>query len=453
MSQENGFVHLHVHSDYSLYDGFQKVDKIVETVSNLGMKAVALTDHGKVAGLIAFYNACKAKGIKPILGLEAYVCDDLNDKKSKRNHLILLAKNNIGYKNLLKISTESHKYIVKIFNQEIPRVDFDILKENSEGLIVLSGCIAGKYSRLLLDDKLEEAKELIRKYKDVWGDDYYLEVMWTKYQPQLKQIKYTIGIAEELGVKVVATNDAHYSVKEDAKYQMAKIAISRSSPYYDENEPSEYYLKSYEEMAKIFKGDKLQYLHNTLEVADKCNVNIVFGEAKLPYFDVPKDNEEFNKLKEKSYGKNEEQVYLQYLAEKGLEEIGFKDNEEYRDRLNKELETIRFTGFDRYFLIVSEYTKWARENKIRVGVGRGSGVGSLVLFCLGVIGIDPIKYGLSMDRFLYAEADYRVSKTDFFDAVVEEKIELSQPASKGNLDIEDLNDEEEYDFDTEGYKY
>lgn len=420
--QEQKFVHLHCHSDYSLYDGFQKIGSMVSRAAELGMKGIAITDHGKVGSFIKFYKAAKKEGIKPIFGIEAYICHDISKNNNPRYHLTLLAKNNTGYMNLLKLASKSHNHIARIFGNEIPRITPEMLREHSEGLIVLSGCIASEFSTLIVEkEKYDEAEFLAKEYKSIWGDDFYIEVMWAKYKPQLVQMKHAEQIAKKLDIKIVATNDAHYTYREDAKHQASKISLSRGKPYYPDGESSEYYIKSYDEMKKIFNGNRLEYLHNTMEVLDHCNVNIELGKAQLPHFEVPKDNEDFNKWKLKIWRKSEEEAYLQYLSEIGLRNLNLWESPGYKERLYKELETIRFTGFTRYFLIVWEYCYWSRQQNIRIGKGRGSGAGSLVLYCLGVTGVDPIKRELSMDRFLYAEAEYRATAEEFFSMEEKEK--------------------------------
>lgn len=421
-SEKNGFIHLHCHSDYSLYDGFQKIGNMVKRASELGMKGIAITDHGKIGSYIKFYKAAKKEKIKPVFGIEAYLAHNLSQNNSPRYHLTILAKNNIGYKNILKLSSESHKHIAKVFKNEIPRIDFNMLKENSEGLVILSGCIASEFSSLIVEKNApEEAEALAKQYKDVWGDDYYIEVMYAKYAPQLLQMKHAEKIAKNLGIKIVATNDAHYSYREEAKDQVAKIALSRNKPYFPEDENSEYYIKSYEEMKVWFNKHRLDYLHQSVEIFDKCNVEIELGHGKLPHFEVPKNNEAFNKWKVKCWRKTDEEAYLEFLAEMGLKNLNLWDIPEYRARLFKELETIRFTGFTRYFLIVWDYCYYATSKDIKLSKGRGSGAGSLVLYCLGVTGVDPIKRSLSMDRFLYAEAEYRAKTEDFFSINEREK--------------------------------
>lgn len=412
--EEQKFVHLHCHSDYSLYDGFQKIGTMVSRAAELGMKGIAITDHGKVGSFIKFYKAAKKAGIKPIFGLEAYICHDISKNNNPRYHLTLLAKNKIGYMNILKLASKSHNHIARIWNNEIPRITPEMLKEHSEGLIVLSGCIASEFSQLIVESQdIDAAEKLAREYKDIWGDDFYIEVMWAQYKPQLLQMKHAEILAKKLDIRIVATNDCHYTYREDAKFQASKISLSRGKPYFAE-ESSEYYIKSYEEMKRIFNQKRLEYLHNTMSILDKCDVELELGKAQLPHFEVPKNNEEFNKWRTKVWRKNDEEAYLQYLSELGLKSLKLWDIPGYQERLYSELETIRFTGFTRYFLIVWEYCYWARQQNIRIGKGRGSGAGSLVLYCLGVTGVDPIKRELSMDRFLYAEAEYRAKADEFF---------------------------------------
>lgn len=408
------FLHLHAHSSFSLYDGFQKVPNMVARAKELGMPGIALTDHGKVGGFIQLTKACKDHGIKPIYGIEHYLVDDLEDKKSKRFHQTILAKNNTGLENIYKLATIGAKNAAYGF----PRIDFDLLRDHSEGLIILSGCIIGKFGKLIENDKVDEARAFAKKCKEVWNDDYYIEVMWTGYEPQKQVIKHGVGIAKDLGLKVVATNDAHYTYEKDGKYQDTKISISINGPLREEKKKKEYsmYLKSKEEMINTL-GEKAKYaIFNTMDIFDKCKAEIVFGQAKLPVFDIPKDNEDFNKFKLTQHSDTpENEMFLTYLSEEGLKKRGFWNNSEYRERLYKELETIKFTGFVTYFLILWDYIRYVKSINVRVGAGRGSGAGSLVLYCLEATNIDPIKYELSMDRFLYAEADYKAKKDDFFD--------------------------------------
>lgn len=430
------FIHLHCHSDYSTYDGFMKIPWMVSRACELDFKAIALTDHGKLGGFLQFHKECQNvydkekndKGnkelreykdrhgytLKPIFGLEAYIVEDIEDKK-KRFHQTIFAKNNEGYKKLLRLSTESHKHVYKVFSNTFPCLTFDMLSDLAEDMVITSGCTTSQFSKLCIEGEDEKAKELAKKYKDRWGEDYYIEIMLTGYKPQLEVVKRGVPIAKELGIKVVATNDVHFAKKEEAKFFDVKKSISRNGPLpSDESDSSNYYMKSYEEMNKIFNGKSSEALHNTMEIEEKCNVELDIGGAKLPVFNIPK-TEEFEKYKKSLWKRNDEESYLKYLAENGLKEKGLLDKRIYRERLYSELETIRFTGFERYFLIVYDYTKWAREEgNLKIGTGRGSGGGSLVLYALGITGLDPLKYNLSMDRFLYAAADYHISKKDFF---------------------------------------
>lgn len=446
------FAHLHCHTDYSLYDGFQTTQQMVLRAKQLDMPAIAMTDHGKIGGFLKLRECCLNvddendvkkgeiyygdKKIKPIYGVEAYVVENLDNKKGKRYHLTILAKNIEGYHNLLQLVTESHEHSYRGF----PRIDFGMLKKYSEGLIVLSGCAVSQFSSYVISENFEGAEKTIRKYKELFGEDYYLEVMWTKFEPQLKVIDFAKKMADKYDIKIVATNDAHYTYRKQAEFQKLKISISRNAPYFDKDFQSEYYVKTASEMKKMLGSvfDRCEEsMENTLEIVDKCNVDLQLGYIDLPQFEIPKDDKDFEEFKKDKWGKNDEENYLLYLAMKGLEWRGLSDKLNYRERLINEFETIRFTTFQRYFLIVHEYCEWARKNKIKIGAGRGSGAGSLILYCLGVTNIDPIKYDLSMDRFLYVEGKYRAKVDDFFDVIEkEEEIECIDNTCMGGGIIE-----------------
>ena len=426
------FVHLHNHTDYSTYDGFMSPLELSRRAKELDMPAVAISDHGKIGGFLKFFKACKGekrpedpkklkkfnpkweKSIKPILGVELYMSLDLSIKKTERFHILLLAKNNIGLRNIYKLCSIGHQHTAYNF----PRIDFEILKRHKEGLIVSTACIGGEFSQLVKDGDIDGAYEFAKKYHDVWGDDFYLEVMFTDKpdselgKDQIEVIKVIRECSKKLGIKVIATNDAHYVKEENAEFQRIKKTISSRRPL-EHEDSHEYYLKSYDEMAKIFSRVGKDWLQNTVDIADKCNVEIEFGNLDLPEFKIP-ENDEFNEYKKPLLGKTEEQSYLRYLSFKGLKEKGLDEKQNYIERLDSELETIMFTGFDRYFLIVEEYCAWTRNKGVRIGLGRGSGCGSLVLYCLKVTGIDPIKYNLSMDRFLYCESEYHFGPAEIY---------------------------------------
>jgi DNA polymerase-3 subunit alpha len=390
---------------------------MVAKAKELGMEGIALTDHGKLGGLIQLSKSCKEHKIKGVPGLEAYVVDDLQDNKGKRFHQTILAKNNIGLKNLYKLATISSSNLYRGF----PRLDWNILKDHSEGLIIFSGCVVGKFASLIISEKIDEAKKLAKFCKDIWGEDYYIEVMWTGYEPQKLVLRHGVDIAKELGIKIVATNDAHYTEKSDGESQRVKISISRNGPM----EKDDYlihhmFLKSYDEMIKTLGAGRAEYLHITSEILSKCEAEIKLGQAKLPIFEIPTGNEAFNSYR-KTLNDNvpQSEAYLNHLAYEGLKRRNLWDKNSYRERLEKELETIKFTGFDTYFLIVEDYCAAAKNLGVAIGCGRGSGAGSLVLYSLGVTNIDPMKYDLSMDRFLFAEANYHARISDFFEQVSE----------------------------------
>ncbi len=421
------FIHCHCHSDFSTYDGFQTVPEMVAKAKQLGFAGIGLTDHGKVGGFIKLQKACAAakkveegeeyllRDIKPIFGIESYLVDDLSNKKGQRYHQTIWAKNNKGLENIYKLASLSSENTYRGF----PRMDFNMLKNHSEGLIVASGCIVGKFGQLTSNEKEEEAEKLAKEYKDVWGDDYYIEVMWTGYEPQKLVMKHGVDIAKKLDIKVIASNDVHYSDKSKGESQRVKISISRNGPLQnDEYRDHQMYLKTYEEMLKTLGEGRKQFLSNTMEIFDKAEAKITLGQAKLPVFEIPTDNEQYNEFKKKwNELTPEPEIYLCYLAEQGLKAKGLWDKSGYKERLYKELETIKFTGFETYFLIVEDFISYAKSIDIWRGLGRGSGVGSLILYVLDITGLDPIKYGLSMDRFLFAAADYRARVSDFFEEI------------------------------------
>ncbi len=395
------FVHLHVHTEYSLLDGACRITELVERVKELGQNAVAITDHGNMYGAIEFYNACLKEGIKPIIGCEVYVAprsrfDKVNKIDSSPYHLVLLCKNMTGYKNLIKLVSAG--YIEGFYSR--PRIDFDILKEHSDGLICLSACLAGEIPRLLLNNNYEKAKETALRYKEVFGEDnYYIEIQNHDIPEQKQILPLLYRLSKETGIGLVATNDAHYISKDDAYMQQVLVCIATKTTLGDpkalEFPTDEFYIKSYDEMNELFSTYE-GAVSNTCKIADMCNIEFEFGKIKLPKFTLKNvtDNKKF----------------FRELCEKGLIEKYGNNNQSARERLEYEFSVIEKMGYIDYFLIVWDFTNYSRNNGIPVGVGRGSGAGSLCAYCIGITGIDPLKYGLLFERFLNPE---RVSMPDF----------------------------------------
>ncbi len=393
------FVHLHTHTEYSLLDGAAGIKKLIARTKELGMKSIAITDHGVMYGVIDFYKEAKANGIHPVIGCEVYAAprsrfDKVHDIDNKTSHLILLAKNNTGYKNLAKIVssgfTEGFYYK--------PRVDFECLKDNSEGLVVLSACLGGEIPKALAENDYETAKKIAEKYISVFGrENYFIEIQNHDIDLQKKILPKLEMLSKELGVGLVATNDVHYILREDAKYQDVLMCIQTEKTVDDENrmrfETEEFYLKSPEEMEALF-GAYEGAMENTVKIAGMCNVEFDFDTRHLPSFEVPEGETAFS--------------YLKKLCYEGMEKK-YSDTGEIKKRLDYELETIQNMGFVDYFLIVWDFINFAKTHDVIVGPGRGSAAGSLVSYCLGITGIDPIKYGLIFERFLNPE---RVSMPD-----------------------------------------
>ena len=397
------FVHLHVHSEFSLLDGANRIKDLPVRAKELGMDSIAITDHGVMFGVIDFYKACKANNIKPIIGCEVYVAPRTRfDKEpnidNKYNHLILLAKNNEGYKNLSKLVslgfTDGYYYK--------PRIDKEILEKYHEGLICCSACLAGEVPQTILKNGIEKAEEVALWYKNIFGDDYYLEVQANSLRDQIIVNQKMVQLSRKLGIKLVATNDAHYLTKDDYYNHEVQLCIQTGKRMTDEDrmsfETNDFYLKSPEEMEEYFKNIP-EALKNTLEIAEKCNVEFEFGHTILPNYDVP---EEF----ETHYD------YLKYLCDEGLKKKYGEQaiTKEIIDRAEYELSVIKKMGYVDYFLIVWDYINYARSQGIPVGPGRGSGAGSIVAYAIGITDIDPIKYNLIFERFLNPE---RISMPDF----------------------------------------
>jgi len=409
------FTHLHCHSEYSLLDGLPKIDEFLNYVKKLGMEAVALTDHGNIYGTVEFYKKAIERGIKPIIGCEAYLAFEKMTQErpnidDKRYHLVLLVKNERGYKNLVKLITRSH---LEGFYYK-PRIDEEILAQYSEGLIGLSACLQGKIPKLILAKKIDEAQKTALKYQEIFGsENFYLEL---QHHPNLKEQKIVnkalINISEKLKIPLVATNDSHYLKPEDADAQDVLMLINTGA---DPNDPErltlkadDFSLRSTEKMIEDFK-EIPEAIENTQKIADLCSFQFELGKTKLPKFEVP----------------NEKTLdgYLKELCFEGLKrKYGGNPGEDYNPpatlpqkwapilkRLNYELEVIKQTGFASYFLIVQDFVNWAKENRIVVGPGRGSVGGSLVAYLLNITNIDPIKYNLLFERFLNAS---RISPPD-----------------------------------------
>lgn len=389
------FTHLHVHTEYSLLDGSAKIDELVDRAKELGMKALAITDHGVMYGAINFYKACKKAGIKPIIGCEVYVAPgsrfdrEIVKGDDRYYHLILLAKNDKGYKNLCKIVSRgfTEGYYYK------PRVDMEILREYSEGLICLSACLAGEVAVALRKNDYEAAKEAAIRHREIFGEgNYYLEMQDHGISEQTIVNTGVLRLSKELGIPTVVTNDSHYITAEDAEAHDILLCIQTGKTVNDPDrmryEGGQFYLKSAEEMYNLFPYAK-DALENTNKIADMCNLEIVFGEQKVPKFDVPEGYD--------AYG------YLQKLCYEGLENRYDNVTEELRKRLDYELDTIKNMGFVDYFLIVSDFIKYAKSQGIAVGPGRGSAAGSLVAYCLEITNIEPLGFNLLFERFLNPE--------------------------------------------------
>ena len=398
---EKNFTHLHVHTEYSLLDGFSRVKALVKRAKEKGMTAVAITDHGCMFGAIDFYKAAKAEGIKPIIGCEVYTAPrKLTDKDPNydkhQGHLVLLAKDMTGYKNLIKIVSKS--YVDGFYYK--PRTDMDELKKHSQGLIALSACLAGDVPRAIMNGNYDKARKLAMEYRDIFGNgNYYLEIQ-DHGLPEQKQVNTeVVRLSRELNIPLVATNDVHYVDKDDAKIQDILMCLQMQKTIDDENRmkfPSdEFYLKSREEMEQLFP-ELEEALDNTNEIAERCNVEFEFNKYHLPRYDVPE-----------GYTTN---GYFRELCQKGLvERYGEDCPEEYKERLEYELNTIENMGYVEYFLIVWDFINFAKQNNIMVGPGRGSAAGSIVAYTLKITDIDPMKYSLLFERFLNPE---RVSMPD-----------------------------------------
>ena len=387
------FTHLHVHSHYSLLDGLSKIDELLDYTKELGMDAIALTDHGVLYGAVEFYKKAKEKGIKPIIGVEVYMAyESMNERRpnidDKRYHFILLAKNEEGYKNLVKLVTKAH---LEGFYYK-PRIDEKLLAKHAKGLIALSACIQGKIPRLILSKKIEEAEKLALYYQDLFGkDSFYLELQHHPNLPKQDTVNQGLkALSKKLNIPLVATNDTHYLKPEDAEAQDVLMLINTGANLNDPErltlQGDNFSLKSPKEMEEAFK-DVPEALGNTQKIADLCNWELELGKTKLPHFEVPN-------------GKAPE-VYLEELCLQGLEKrLGVKPLDEAKERLAYELSVIKQTGFASYFLIVQDFVNWAKQNRIVVGPGRGSVGGSLVAYVLNITNVDPIKHDLLFERFL-----------------------------------------------------
>jgi DNA polymerase-3 subunit alpha len=387
------FTHLHVHSHYSLLDGLAQIDPLLDKVKALGMKSVALTDHGSMYGAVEFFNKAKKRGLKPIIGCEVYVAAERRDQKrpgidDTRYHLVLLAKNNLGYRNLVKLVTKAH---LEGFYYK-PRVDEELLARYGEGLIAMSACIQGKIPRLILSKKMDEAKETALRYQKFFGPgNFFLELQCHKHIPEQDTVNAGLAeIAKITGIGLVATNDCHYLDADDAEAQDILMLINTGA---DINDPGrltmkheDFSLKSQKQMADEFK-DFPEALANTQKIADQCVFEFELKKTKLPKFSPPE-------------GKTTEQ-YLRELCLAGIEKrFGKKPAQEVIDRFEYEFASIKQLGFVEYFLIVQDFVNWAKSNRIVVGPGRGSAAGSLVSYLLNITELDPLKYGLIFERFL-----------------------------------------------------
>lgn len=399
------FVHLHNHTHYSLLDGLTKIDEFVKQAKEDGSEAIAITDHGVMYGVIDFYQRCLKEGIKPIIGVETYLAPgsrhDKNTRSDERNyHLLLLAKNNEGYQNLLKLITIAH---LEGFYYK-PRIDWEVLKKYHKGLIACTACLAGEIPKLIMSDKLKKAKERILEYNNLFGqDNFYLEIQHHPELPEQAPVNdQLIKFSRELNIPLVATNDIHYLRKDDAEAQDILLCLQNKKKLEDVDRMSmagvDYSMKRPSEMIEAFKHVP-DAIENTLKIAEKCNIQIKLGEIHLPHFEVPEGHDGNSYLRKlcldgfkKRYGQSYQEV-----------------NHVIKDRMDYELSVIKNMGWPSYFLIVADFVNWAKSKNIVVGPGRGSAAGSLVSYLIGITNLDPIKYELLFERFLNPE---RISMPD-----------------------------------------
>ena len=395
----NNFVHLHLHTEYSLLDGACRIDRLIDHVKSIGQSAVAITDHGVMYGCVDFYKKCKKEGVKPIIGCEVYVSTrGMTDKVHRVDgyfHLVLLCKNKTGYQNLIKLV--SHGFIDGFYTK--PRVDHELLKKHSEGLICLSACLAGEIPRALVADDIEKAREVALFYKEIFGEDFYIELQDHGIEDQQKILPKLISLARELDIPMVATNDCHYIKQEDAKMQYALICVQTNKTLTDpdtlEFETEEFYVKTGEEMYNLF-GYVQEACENTVKIAEKCNFDYEFGVTKLPKYRAPDGSDNYD--------------FFVRLCNEGLRKHYKEITPEIQARLDYEISVISKMGFVNYYLIVYDFINYAKTHDIPVGPGRGSGAASLCAYCMGITSIDPLKYNLLFERFLNPE---RVSMPDF----------------------------------------
>ena len=396
------FVHLHLHSEYSLLDGACRIERLVDTAAKRGDPAVAVTDHGVMYGLVDFYKAAKTRGVKPILGCEVYVAqrtrfDKIHELDSESRHLVLLCENNTGYQNLLTLVSRS--WTEGFYSK--PRVDLELLRQYHEGLIALSACLAGEVARDLTAGDYEEAKAAALRYEDIFGEDhFYLELQDHGIREQKLINPSIVKISRETGIPLVVTNDCHYIEPEDSRMHRILLCIQTNHTVQDKDGmefgSDQFYYKTEEEMRALFP-DHPEAADNTVKIAERCNVEIEFGKTKLPRFDTPNGQDNVEYFREKCYD--------------GLHKLYGEDpDKSIVERLEYELDTIEKMGYVNYYLIVHDFVRHAKEVGIPVGPGRGSGAGSLAAYCIGITGIDPIRYDLLFERFLNPE---RVSMPDF----------------------------------------
>ena len=409
------FVHLHVHTEFSLLDGIARINKLVDITKERGYSAVAITDHGNMYGTLQFFEECIKAGIKPIIGCEFYICNDLHRKQGKDDigHIILLAKNDEGYHNLMKLNEVA---FCEGFYYK-PRIDYETLKAHSEGIICLSACLAGHIPTLILQRRFDEADALALKLKSMFAEgDFYLEIQNHGIPEQKLVNQYLAEMSKKLGIKMVATNDVHYLYKEDAEMQDVLMCVQMGK-FLDDTDrmkfsTDEFYLKDYDEMMQAMEGFE-DAVANTVEIAEKCNVTIKtksLGEIPGidPKYKLPASKNYIPVYK--TITGEEPYDFLRRISFEGLHKKYKEVTQDLIDRLEMELEIISSQGFVEYFLIVWDYINYAENQGIPVGPGRGSGAGSLVAYCSGITKIDPIRYSLFFERFINKE---RVSMPDF----------------------------------------